>query len=145
MGQFLFLYGPAFPRVTSFFTLVAQQIPCDRGGATIQHGWATREPKAQAGAFEALSVGWGQLAPEEQCKASTKHMGKIFPSKSETLHPGTVPSQIFGLCFAIPPSKSRYVLSKRFIKIKHDPRASPVFMTGSPQERDSLGGICSRM
>ena len=35
-----------------------------------------------------------------------------------------MPSQIFGLRFAIPPSKSQYVLSKCFVKIKRDPRAS---------------------
>lgn len=78
-GQFLFLYAPAFPWVASFPTLVAQQIQCDRGGAPIQHGWATREPKAQAGAFAALSVGWGHLASQEQRKASAEHMGKILP------------------------------------------------------------------
>lgn len=65
---------------------------------------------------------------------------KSSPSKSETLHPGTVPSQIFGLCFAIPPTKSRYVLSKCFTKIKHNPRASCAFTAAVPKKGTALEG-----
>lgn len=116
---------------------VAQQIPRNSRGAPIQWGWATTTENPRLGLLKCSVWGGHCWLQRSSMRPVQSTWEKCSPSTCETLHQH-MPSHIFGLRFAIPPSKSLYVLSKHFVKIKRDPRASRVSYVptaGCPQER----------